>query len=211
MDCKEIFFDLDGTLLNTGEGICSSVQISLSKMGKPLLDEQTVKKFVGPPLAESYEKYCGLIGAENNMAVSIYREHYASGEMYKAEPYDGITQVLEKLKKKYRLYVVTAKPTEYSKELIAHFDMTKYFEDIYGASLDKSMRTKEKIIEYAILKSGAQAPVMVGDTLFDIIGAFQNDIPSVAVLYGYGEPEGLKQSTAIYCAKTVVDLYRFFE
>ena len=75
---------------------------------------------------------------------------------------------------------------------LEHFDLAKYFDGICGATLDGSRSTKEDVIEYLIRENGrASHMLMVGDTVYDILGAKAHGIPAIGVDWGYGETEDM--------------------
>ena len=71
-----VLFDLDGTLTDSREGIFNSVRYSLDKLGRPCPPYETLLRFVGPPLHDSFERYCGMDAQESHRAVNVFRERY---------------------------------------------------------------------------------------------------------------------------------------
>jgi phosphoglycolate phosphatase len=211
MRFNTILFDLDGTIFDSAEGISESVKYAAEKLGIFVPDAETRKKFVGPPLRQSFKKYCGVNDDTAELALSAYREYYSTRGVYMCRPYDGIEKLFIYLKDNgYNLYVATAKPTEYTKIMLEKYSYTKYFKDIVGASMDKSMDSKEKIIRHIVDKlASREKTVMIGDTEYDILGAKANGISSIAVTYGYGSYESLKSAGADYFAGTVEEIYKY--
>lgn len=206
---ETILFDLDGTVMETGEGITKGIAYGLDKCGLPPLPPETLIKFVGPPLRESFKKYCKLDDEGVEEVLKAYREYYSTTGLHECRPYEGIRELLEYLKSRgSRLYVATAKPTSYSEIILNEWDLSRYFIEIVGANLDKSMDDKAKIIRYILENEDAGKTIMVGDSCYDILGAKANNIKSVAVLYGYGNVEDIMKSRPDYTAKTVSDLYK---
>ena len=202
-----ILFDLDGTLLDTSEGITGGVEYATKSLGLKKLDMATKRLFIGPPLRRAFQKYCCIDEKMAEEAIREYRVYYSGGGMFKCTPYDGIINLLAALKSAgKKLYVATAKPTEFSVKILEKWDMLKYFEEVIGASMDKSLDSKEKIIKFLLKKTGAKDALMIGDTHYDIEGAHQNGVKAVAVFYGFGDREKLKLSCPEYSAETVEQL-----
>lgn len=211
MKFKTIIFDVDGTIFDSGEGICEGVKYAANKLGFLTPNEQTLKRFVGPPLRDSFKIYCNLDDEGAEKAITAYREYYSVTGIHKCTPYDGIEKLLKYLcDNGYKLYVATAKPTEFTRIALDDWSFTDYFQEIVGASMDKSMDQKEKIITY-VLKSveNKDEAIMIGDTEFDIIGARNNGIKTLAVTYGYGSIEALKSAEPDFFADSVDDIYKF--
>ena len=208
MEVDVILFDLDGTLLDSKEGITKSVQYALGKMGISIEDRDDLVKFIGPPLKESFEKYYGVDGVE---AIRLYREHFVGEmKMLENEMYPGIEKLLQDLVAKGKtLIVATAKPTVYSKTILEHFDLAKYFLEIQGSELDLTLTQKEEVIA-AILarhpKFSKESMVMIGDREHDMYGAKVNGLSSIGVLYGYGDEAELKEAGATWIVKDAKEI-----
>ena len=111
---KVILFDLDGTLTESGEGIMKSVQYALEKMGKPELELQKLRVFIGPPLLEQFMKYADLDKEEAKQAVVCYRERYSTVGLFENRLYPGIEDLLKALKEKgFLLSMASSKPEKY--------------------------------------------------------------------------------------------------
>lgn len=204
---KTILFDLDGTLTDSGEGIINCVIYALERFGLPVPPRDSLRYFVGPPLHESFVKQ-GVPADRAEEAVAVYRERYIPIGKYENTPYPGIRQLLESLKEEgHTLYVATSKPEQMSIDILEHFDLAKYFNQICGATMDTSRTNKEAVIAYLIQKNGrTDDMVMVGDTKFDVVGANAHGIPCVGVTWGYGSLAELQESGAAAIAETTEQL-----
>lgn len=189
---KTILFDLDGTLTDSGEGIINCASLALEHFGIPVPDRETMRVFVGPPLDKSFREF-GVPADRTDEAIRVYRSRYIPIGKFENVPYPGIREMLESLKGEgCRLFVATSKPEKMSVEILEHFDLAKYFDGICGATLDGSRSTKEDVIEYLIRENGrASHMLMVGDTVYDILGAKAHGIPAIGVDWGYGETEDM--------------------
>ncbi len=205
-----ILFDLDGTLTDPGLGITNSVAYALKRYGIEVEDRKSLYSFIGPPLSDSFMKYYGFSEEKAMEAIGVYREYFREKGLYENEVYEGIRELLEKIKSSGRKIVLaTSKPEEFSVRILEHFDLTKYFHVVAGASMDEKRNKKGDVIRYAMEKGGftADKAIMIGDREHDIFGAKENGMPSIGVLYGYGSEEELKNAGADYIAKTVEDIY----
>lgn len=208
MKQKHILFDLDGTLTDPMMGITKSVRYALNYYGIEVKDLNDLLPFIGPPLRDSFKEYYGFDEAKANEAVEKYREYYKIDGIFDNKVYQGMVECLQTLKDNgKKLYVATSKPEFFAKQIIEHFSLSKYFEYVGGSEFN-SREKKAEVIEY-VLKTNQidnDDVIMVGDRKHDIIGAHENKIPCVGVLYGYGTEDELKQYQADYLVSTVEEL-----
>lgn len=209
---KSIFFDLDGTLTDSGEGIMKSAVYALSHFGIEPPSEDVLRTTVGPPLSESFVRL-GIPLNDVEEAIRIYRSRYIPIGKFENHPYPGIRQLLEQLcKDGHKLYVATSKPEWISIEILEHFDLAKYFEMICGASTDLSRNTKEAVITHLLEQCGTQEnAIMVGDTAYDVVGAKAHNIPCIGVSWGYGQISDMKNAGAVSVADTMEQLYELLK
>lgn len=205
---KTILFDLDGTLTDSGEGIMKSAAMVLDHFGIAYGNWQDLRDFVGPPLHENFVKH-GVPSAQADAAVEIYRGRYNTIGKFENHPYDGIPELLARLRQEgYQLLVATSKPEALSIEIMERFEIAQYFHRICGASLDRSRSTKEDVIDYLLNENEtAEEIIMVGDTTFDIIGAAAHNIPGIGVAWGYGEVQDMIGAGAVAIVYTPEELY----
>ena len=205
---KTFLFDLDGTLTDSGEGIMKSAATTLDHYGIAYNGWESLREFVGPPLHETFIKY-GIANEQADDAVEVYRSRYNTIGKFENHPYDGIPELLAKLRTEgYQLLVATSKPEKISVEIMEKFEIAKYFHQICGATEDRSRTNKEDVIDY-LLKENETADeiIMVGDTTFDIIGAAAHNIPSIGVAWGYGKVQDMVDAGAAAIAYTPEELY----
>lgn len=198
---QAILIDLDGTVIDSGPGIMESVQYALDKMGYGPADPETLRKFVGPSLMDSFTHLYGMSKEDAEHATAYYREVYSTGNMFHFDLYEGIEDCLKALHEAgKRLILVTSKPHVYAERILEKSKMDRYFEYQTGPELSDASSQKVRLIEKAISECGLkkEETIMVGDTHFDIDGAVQAGIDSVGVTYGYGRGEELKEAGASY-------------
>lgn len=210
---KTVLFDLDGTLTDPGLGITNSVMYALDKFGIKVKDRTSLYKFIGPPLKESYSKYYHLSGEDLNRAVVYYREYFSEKGIFENVLYDGMAEVLERIKSSGRkIILATSKPDEFAIKILEHFGIEQYFDFVAAATMDETRTGKAEVIAYAIEScniTDLQSTVMVGDRENDILGAKALGIDSIGVLYGYGGMEELQSAGATYLARSVEDIINF--
>ena len=199
---KTILFDLDGTLTDSGEGIIKCASLALEHFGLPVPDGEAMRTFVGPPLGDSFIRH-GVPEERVEEAIAVYRSRYIPIGKFENHPYPGIRELLEQLKQQgHTLFVATSKPEAMSIEILEHFDLAKYFQQICGATMDGTRSSKASVIEYLIDGNGRDSRmIMVGDTKFDILGAKAHGIPAVGVAWGYGEISDMRAAGAAAIAE----------
>lgn len=186
-------FDLDGTLTDSHEGITNAIKYALTKMGEKIPPQEVLMRFIGPPLPESYGTFLGFDEEKITEGVRLYREYYSERGLFENRVYEGIPELLESLKNAGKqLAVATSKPEPFTHRILEHFDLAKYFDIVTGSLPDGTRGTKSEVVACALESCGvtdASAAVMIGDRKHDIIGAKNNGIACIAVLYGFGDRE----------------------
>lgn len=213
---KNILIDLDGTLTDPKVGITTSARYGLEKIGHPISDEVNIDWIIGPPLKASLAKILN-VEADHVLAEQAlmgYRERFAVKGLYENHVFEGVADTLAELKRRgYRLFVATAKPTVYAKQILEHFDLAQYFTDVHGSELNGDRTNKAELIQYILAQQQLQADqcMMVGDREHDIFGARQNGIDTIAVNYGYGSQEELALAQPKYKIDSFNQLLDYFK
>lgn len=203
---KIVLFDLDGTLTDSSEGILNSVRYMLEKKALEVPDLATLHTFIGPPLDETLNHLYGLNKDESQKAVEIYREYYAEKGIKQLAVYPGIEEILEALSADYVLAIATSKPEFYAKKILSDVNLSSYFTGIFGADLAGERSKKTDVIAYALEQLEGDSAVMIGDRKFDIIGAKENHLKSIGVLYGFGDLQEMTDAEADKIAATVEEI-----
>lgn len=204
-----ILFDLDGTLTDPALGITNSVSYALKKYG---IEEeyQNLLRFIGPPLIDSFMEYYGFSQSQAEEAVVYYREYFSEKGLIENAVYEGMESFLSVLKNEgYTLAVATSKPEVFAKKILDHFNLSSYFTKICGATMDSSRSKKGDVIAYALKElnvTDLSQVVMIGDRQHDVVGAHQNGLKAIGVLYGYGDEEEMKTYKADYIASNLTEL-----
>lgn len=209
---KTIIFDLDGTLTDSGEGIINCATLALKHFGLPIPTKEEMRVFVGPPLHKTLVEF-GVPEDKTEEAIAVFRSRYTTVGILENVPYPGVAEMLGALRRQgHRLVVATSKPEQMAKRVLDRFDLSQYFSVICGATLDSSRVSKEDVIAYLLTQCDAQdAPIMVGDTHYDVEGAAAHGIPTVGVAWGYGKVEDMEKAGAIAIAYTMEELVNLLQ
>lgn len=200
MKYQYCLFDLDGTLTDPGIGITNSVMYALKKYGIEVKDRTELYSFIGPPLQDSFRKYCGFSEAQASQAVEYYREYFRTGGMLENKVYEGIPELLRGLReRKVTVALATSKPYEFSVQILKHFGLYPYFSYFGAATMDGRISRKADVIAHLLEEIGdadREPILMIGDRAQDIAGAKANGLHSAGVLWGYGSREELSGAGA---------------
>ena len=194
-----LLFDLDGTLTDSGKGIMNSVSYALEKFNIRETDPKRLRRFVGPPLKESFLNFYGFSEEEGERAVAAYREYFTEKGIKENKLYPGLREGLTALKGKgFRLGIASSKPEVFVEQIARDFQITEYFDVMAGSLLDGGRTDKAQVIEEALRRLGAspEQTVMVGDREHDVKGDACLGIPCAGAVYGYGSREELIQAGA---------------
>ena len=209
MRYTHLLFDLDGTLTDPKVGITTCVQYALEKSGTPVADRDSLLPYIGPPLRRTFQERHGLSPEEAERAVTFYRERFSTVGLYENEVYPGIPTLLTALRAQgYVLGLATSKMERYAREILAHFGLADRFDHILGSTPDGTLAEKGDIIRLALTRCGfpGDRTLMIGDTRYDIEGARENGLDSIAVSYGYGDWAETLAAGPTYTCATVGEL-----
>ena len=216
MTKKYILFDLDGTLTDSSEGITK-----LNRLGIKENDQAMLRRFIGPPLDESFEKFYGFDKETALKAVDYYRERYSDTGIYENVLFDGIDKLLADLKNDgYIVALATCKPEIYVPRILKHFNIDGYFDVAVGSELEGGERRhKNQVINEVFVRlseagltgddditMAKSKAIMIGDRKDDILGAKASGIDSMGVRYGFAEEQELEIAGADYIVETVEDI-----
>ncbi len=204
-----VLFDFDGTLFDTYDGVSRCVNHALEAMGRNRLDESVLRRFLGPPIPMSFREYAGLDGEDVERATALFRAEYSERGLYESRPYDGIKELLARLKARgVTTAIASSKPQQAIDTLLKRNAMEGLFDRVVGVSGVRQSPDKSDILLAAASEKDA---VMVGDRLYDINAAKSCGFKSVGVTYGFGSEEELKAAGADEIAKDREELERKLE
>ena len=209
MKQKVILFDLDGTITDPKIGITKSFQYALQHFGIQVDNLDALEPVIGPPLKKSFSEFYHLSEDQIERAIEKYRERFSTVGLYENEIYDGMENLLKELSEAgYILEIASSKPTVFVEKICEHFNIKQYFTHIVGSFLDGRRGEKEEVVEKAIRLSKATPDhiIMVGDRIYDVIGAHKKGIAVIGVSYGYGGRQELEEAGADVIVDTVAQL-----
>lgn len=205
-----IVFDFDGTVCDSGEGIIACVKYAYDAFSIPHQSDVELRKFVGPPLLDSFMNYAGVDEEKAALMVEKYREKYKVDGVMMCTVYDGIENMLSCLKQNgCKLAIGSSKPLVFIEKILNEKGLINYFDYVSGVTFSNSCETKHDIITRALDEmkcTDKSRALMVGDTRFDIVGANSVGIDSVGVTYGYGTLAELEENKATYIADTADEI-----
>lgn len=205
---KYLLFDLDGTLTDSAEGILNSVKYALDTMGFDMPERP--ERFLGPPLYDSLAEFCGMNEEQVLEGVRLYRERYSDIGLFENRVYEGVPEMLDRLREGGKeLFVATSKPETFAVRILEKFGLSDRFRIIGGADINGSRNEKWEVIEYVLEKAGVtsrEEVLMIGDRKHDIIGAHKTGLKCLGVLWGYGTREELTEYGADFFADTPQDV-----
>lgn len=193
---KAVLFDLDGTLIDSSEGITKSALYALQHYGIEETDISKLYQFIGPPLSESFQKFYGFSEEQAYEAVSIYRERYNRIGIYECSLYPGVEECIRHLKAEgYRIGMASSKPEVSCRRILEHFGILSLFDEVVGATFDGTRDKKEQVLQEVFRRwpdLSREEMCLIGDTIFDVEGAKSVGISCVAVTFGFGNLEQMK-------------------
>ena len=203
------FMDLDGTISDPKEGITKSVAYALDYYGIKVENLDTLEKFIGPPLSDSFQEFYGFDREKSLDAVEKYREYFKDKGIFENELYPGMEQLLKTITEQGgKIVLATSKPEVFAKRILEYFHIDKYFTFAAGSTLDTTRNKKADVIRYALdtLGIAPEEAIMIGDRKHDVIGAKENSMACIGVLFGYGDREELESAGADVIVETVEEL-----
>ena len=199
-----LLFDLDGTLTDSSEGIVRCLEYALERMGFDIPEDKN--KFLGPPLYRSFAEFCGMNEEQVNEAVRIFRERYSTVGLFENRVYEGVPEMLKRLRDGgKRIMVATSKPEVYAVRIFDRFGLSQFFEIVGGANINGTRNDKDEVIEYVLEKAGISdrsSVLMIGDRRQDVIGAHKTGLKCMGILWGFGSIEELTEAGADFIAET---------
>lgn len=216
MKYNVVLWDFDGTLVDTSEGIFHSLRVAFSRMEMPIPSLDILQKFIGPPMIYSFQTFIGFSYEQAVQAVQFFREDYETNGIYKSQVYDGIHNVMEQLHKQGRkLGVATLKPEKMAKILLKHFGLDEYIDVCVGTGSDEeSSASKAGLIKNALEQLNCEdksQSVLIGDTVYDAVGAEQVKIDFIAAAYGFGIDEERDRLKSVGIAHNTNDIYNILQ
>ena len=193
-----IFFDFDGTLYDTVEGITKCVRYALQKRGMDA-ELSALRCFAGPPLDEMFMEQFGFSRPEAEQAVRDFRERYVPIGLYESRAFPGMRDFLLTLRGAgKRLAVTTSKPQVLAEELLRRGELYELFDCICGAADQGEGNAKWQVLRRAMerLRAPEEESLLIGDTKYDVAGAKRCGVKCIGVGYGYAARGELENAGA---------------
>ena len=193
MRYKAVFFDLDGTLMDTSDGIFAGGRYAMEKVGIPIPEIDDWNVFIGPPLGDCFRLTFGIRDEDKiRQLCEAYHDFYMREGRYRAHFYPGILEVARELKKRgHVLGIASMKNEDLVQEMCKHFKVDDLFDVQLGIDLIGTM-TKADLLKEGFRRLGLPASecVLVGDTTIDARGAQQAGCDCIRVSWGFGFKPG---------------------
>lgn len=212
---RYIFFDLDGTLTDSKAGILNCARYALETLGKPVPPDEILLKFVGPPLQESFQTYCGFTGGLLREAIDLFRARYAPQGQYENQAAPGMAELLSRLKERgYVMAVASSKVESMCVSICQRFKFTPSLAAVVGSppsdDSDKASVLRRAMARLELTEADIPQCLMVGDRKYDVLGAKALDMDCAGVeFFGYAEPGELEKAGAVTVVRTVEALEDF--
>lgn len=206
---NHIFFDLDGTLADSKEGITNSISSALAHYGITA-DDALLSKCIGPPLRESFTRFFNFTEDDVDEVIRLFRKYYAESGVFESSLYDGVREMLEALRAEGKeLILATSKEEDFARQILDNFKITHLFSFVSGADLDSGRLSKGAVLRHVLDNHKIESLnrcVMVGDREHDVDGAHKIGITCASVLYGYGSKQELQEAGADFFIDSVDEL-----
>ncbi len=193
-----VFFDLDGTLIDPREGITRCLRYTLRCLNRPVPQEGDLLVTIGPPLRSVFRS---LLDTQDSdlveQAVTLYRKRYSNRGLLENKVYTGVPDMLADLKASgYRLYVATSKPRVFAERIIQYLEFGPFFEHVFGPNLNGHLDDKTELVKDIITRCGLapERTLMVGDRRHDVLAGKANQIATIGITYGYGSFQEISEA-----------------
>ncbi|MFO0933145.1 MAG: HAD hydrolase-like protein [Planctomycetota bacterium] len=202
---RTVCFDLDGTLLDSHDGLTRSYAHALTTLGHPLPPPEALRACIGPPLRDNFARLLGTRDVERiEEAVRVFRVRYDAVGWSEGRLYDGVLEMLAAVAALgARVLIATAKPQKFTDRIVAHFGLDRHVEAAFGPTLDGSLDDKRRLVAHMIERTGLDPSraALVGDRHTDVVAATAHGLWPVGITWGFGSRAELLEAGAT----TIVD------
>lgn len=198
-----IIFDLDGTLWDSSQQVVPAWNTILTKYNQKNITSKDMTSYMGKTL-DIISKLI-LPNLPENQAMNIMYECCAEEQVYLSQHggklYQDLEKTLQKLKEKYKLYIVSNCQLDYLNAFFTAHKLKHYFSD-YECSGNTGLPKSENI-KMIIRRNNLKRAIYVGDTQLDMESSHSAGIPFVFAQYGFGNV-----SNAEYEINCLTDLFQ---
>ena len=206
-----ILFDLDGTVIDSTEAILDGFRVAFETFGGQVPSDEVIKNEIGHTLEDMFTTL-GVEASKVDEYVHTYKMHYRVISCEKTILLEGAREAIEKASQFATLGVVTTKTGEYSRILLEHMDLMKYFDVLIGREHVEHPKPHAEPILKALMKleHDRNSTWMIGDTCMDMVSAKNAEITGIAVTSGYGTSKKLQKCSSLIC-ETVLEAVNFIQ
>lgn len=208
-------FDLDGTLTDSAPGIVRCINHALERLERERHDEQRLRAMIGLPLVRIFETVLETKDAEHtDRAIAHFRGRFDVQGIYENALFPGVADGLRALAAAgHELRIVTSKPADAARRVLAHFAIDRHFARVHGPAADDRASTKRLVLGAALddIGSDLSRVVMIGDRVEDIAAGHSHGVTTAAVTWGYGTPADLTAARPHFMADGMADLLAWIE
>ncbi len=208
---KYVLFDLDGTVADTSEGILNGYMYALPRIGLPVpADKNDLRPMIGPPLVRTLQELYGISEEVAREGLRLYREYLGPIGTKECAAYPGMPALLAELRARgIRVMTATSKTESFTRATLEHLGLSEAFDFLGCADIKDCRREKEDVIAYVreqFPDMNGENTIMVGDRVYDAIGARLNGLPVIWCTYGFAQPNEMEGEHPDYTADTVAEL-----
>ena len=207
---RTVLFDMDGTIVESGEGIIRTVEETLRTFGWRTLSPEELRRFVGPPSHDSYRNIAGMDEALARRAADWHRARYRADHRRLAHLSPGMRELLADLRRAgAHTALATTKPRPALESMLDAFALRDLLDFTASSRADGTGGEKPALIARcldALGETDKSRTVMIGDTRFDAAGARDAGVPFLGVLYGYGTRAEMEREGASRFVSSVEEL-----
>lgn len=181
-----LIFDMDGTLLDSGEAITNTINHVRTELGFNTLEKEYVLEKVNDPKINAAKFFYGTDNFTEQQKI-LFEDHYNKTCLDNLEVYDGISSLIDHLSKDFTLTVATNANSQFAKKMLDHLELGKYFKTILGFDSVKQAKPHPEMV-YKILdthKIEKERTQLIGDSHKDIMAANNAGVDSVLVNWGF--------------------------
>ncbi|MBO7176177.1 MAG: HAD hydrolase-like protein [Clostridia bacterium] len=208
---KYVLFDLDGTVSDTSEGILNGYLYAWPRIGLPVpADKNDLRFIIGPPLPQSLMAHYGLSEELAMEGLRQYRSYYGPIGTKECIPYPGMPELLRELRAAgLTVMTATSKAEPFTRTALEHLGLSDAFDFLGCADMENTRVEKEDVIAYIrehFPDINGENTVMVGDRVYDVVGAHLHGLPVIHCTYGFVQPGELEGHEPDYTVHTVEEL-----